>query len=61
MDQLKKNAFRHEDWGLFIDSSKRSIKAVLLHKTNAYAPIPIAHSTVIKEEDNNVKMRLDEV
>ena len=32
------------DWRLFIDSSKRSLKAVLLHNSNVYLFIPIAHS-----------------
>ena len=32
------------DWRLFIDSSKRSLKAVLLHNGNVYPSIPIAHS-----------------
>lgn len=31
-------------WRLFIDSSKRSLKAVLLHNGNEYASIPVAHS-----------------
>lgn len=61
MDQLKKDVYKDEDWRLFIDSSKRSIKGVLLHNTNFYVPIPIAHSTVIKEEYKNVKMLLDKV
>ena len=61
MNQLKENVYKDEDWRLFIDSSKRSIKGVLLHNTNFYAPIPIAHSTVIKEEYHNVKMLLDKV
>ena len=31
-------------WRLFIDSSKRSLKAVLLHIGNKKPSIPIAHS-----------------
>ena len=31
------------DWRLFIDSSKRSLKGVLLHNGNEYPSIPIAH------------------
>jgi len=30
------------------------LKAVLLHITNVLAPIPIAHSTILKEEYVNV-------
>jgi len=38
------------DWRLFIDSSKRSLKCVLLHNGNKYGSIPIAHSIKMKEE-----------
>ena len=34
-----------DDWRLFIDSSKKSLKCVLLHNGNKYASIPIGHST----------------
>ena len=32
------------EWRLFIDSSSRSLKAVLLHKGNIYLSLPLAHS-----------------
>lgn len=41
--------YKAEDWRLFIDSSKESLKAVLLHKTNSKPSIPIAYSTETKE------------
>ena len=47
--------YRSQDWRLFIDSSKRSLKCVLLHNGNKYASIPIGHSTQMKEEYSNVK------
>ena len=47
------------DWHLFIDSSSRSLKAVLLHNTNHCPSIPLAHSVVIKEIYQNVKALLD--
>ena len=37
------------DWRLFIDSSKVSLKAVLLHNNNSKPSIPVAHSTSKKE------------
>ena len=37
-------AYSASDWRLFIDSSKRSLKAVLLHNGNVYPSIPVAHS-----------------
>src|SRR5678816_2136424 len=35
--------------GLFIDSSKRSLKAVLLHISNVFSSVPVAYSTNTKE------------
>ena len=37
-------AYNPLDWRLFIDSSKASLKAVLLHDGNLFASIPLAHS-----------------
>jgi len=50
-----------DDWRLFIDSSMRSLKAVLLHNTNKYAPIPIAHSVTLKEDYRNIEIVLDKI
>ncbi|KAK8383349.1 hypothetical protein O3P69_019012 [Scylla paramamosain] len=33
---------------LFFDSSKRSLKCVLLHNGNQFASVPLAHSTTLK-------------
>ena len=44
-----------DDWRLFIDSSKRSLKCVLLHNGNEFGSIPIAHSTKAKETYESVK------
>ena len=48
-------------WRLFIDSSKQSLKCVLLHNTNEYASIPIGHSTTLKEkcDQHNWKISVD--
>lgn len=46
------------DWRLFIDSSSKSLKAVLLHNTNQWPSIPLAHSVHMKEEYQNVKILL---
>ncbi|KYM93378.1 hypothetical protein ALC62_16020 [Cyphomyrmex costatus] len=61
MNELKENCYKATDWRLFIDSSKRSIKAVLLHNTNVYAPIPIAHSTVMQEKYVNMEVLLEKI
>lgn len=47
--------YKPTDWRLFIDSSKRSLKAVLLHNGNFYASIPVGHSTYLKENYENLQ------
>lgn len=37
-------------WHLFIDSTKSSLKCVLMHNGNKLGSLPIAHSTKVKEE-----------
>jgi hypothetical protein len=53
--------YQPKDWRLFIDSSTRSLKCVLLHNGNRYASLPIAHSTKLKEEYENIKMVLQKL
>lgn len=38
-----------EEWRLFIDSSKASLKAVLLHNGNKKPSVPVAHAVGLKE------------
>ncbi|GFU91697.1 uncharacterized protein TNCV_3579491 [Trichonephila clavipes] len=52
--RLKK--YQHSDWHIFIDSSKRSLKCVLLNNGNKYGSIPIAHSVTLKEYANIAKV-----
>ena len=52
-------AYSASDWRFFIDSSKRSLKAVLLHNGNVYPSIPIAHSVQMKEDRESVKILLE--
>ena len=61
MDELKPGVFKDEEWRLFIDSFKRSLKGVLLHNTNKFASIPIAHSTVHKETHQNLEFILKKI
>lgn len=49
------------DWRLFIDSSKFSLKAVLLHKTNERPAVPVAYSTYSKESYDVMKTVLDQI
>src|SRR5271163_2951357 len=46
------------EWRLFVDSSSRSLKAVLLHNGNQYLSLPVAHSVHLKEDYTSVKMLL---
>lgn len=48
-----------EEWRLFIDSSSRSLKCVLLHNGNVHPSIPIGHSVHLKEDYANVKFLLE--
>lgn len=61
INELKFNSYNAKDLRLFVDSSKRSIKAVLLHNTNVYAPIPIAHSIVMQETYVNMDILLQKI
>ena len=49
------------EWRLFIDSSKRSLKCVLLQNGNRLACAPIGHSVIVKELYLNVKMVLQKL
>ena len=53
--------YRPMDWRLFIDSSSKCLKCVLLHNSNHHGSIPIAHSTELKEEYNNIKRTLEKI
>ncbi|GFT20544.1 uncharacterized protein TNCV_2183811 [Trichonephila clavipes] len=46
--------YQPSDWRLFIDSSKISLKCVLLNNGNKYGSIPIAHLVTLKEEYANI-------
>ena len=46
---------------MFTDSSKRSLKCVFLHNSNMYAPIPIGHSTTLKEIYDAIKTVLQHI
>jgi hypothetical protein len=46
------------EWRLFIDSSTRSLKAVLLHNGSKYASVPDGHSVHLKETYENLALVL---
>ncbi|GFR13814.1 uncharacterized protein TNCT_731641 [Trichonephila clavata] len=47
------------NWGFFIDSSKLSLKAVLLHNSSLLLFIPTGHFVHVKETHANVKLLLE--
>ncbi|XP_061421547.1 uncharacterized protein LOC133350810 [Lethenteron reissneri] len=52
-------ACNQNEWRLFIDSSSRSLKAVLLHNGNKSQSLPLTHSVRLKEDYNSIKTLLD--
>lgn len=61
INEYKSVQYVASDWRLFIDSSVRSLKAVLLHNGNIYAPIPVGHSVILKEQYNNLHFLLEKL
>ena len=50
-----------KEWRAFIDSSKRSLKAVLLHIGNKIPSIPIAHFVLLKESYDSIEILLNTI
>jgi len=49
------------DWRLLIDSSKLSLKALLLHNGNTLPSIPVGHSVHNKESYENMKILVEAI
>ena len=49
------------EWRLFIDSSKTSLKIVLLHNGNKFPSVPIAYATNMKETYENLKILIEKM
>lgn len=60
---IKKLGIDYEasEWRLFIDSSKRSLKAAILHNSNIFSSVPVAHSVIMKETYANMKILLEKI
>jgi hypothetical protein len=58
-------ALRHQhdpnEWHLFTDSSKVSVKAVLLHNRNKFSFVPVAYAANLKESYENIKLLLENI
>ena len=61
LEKMGLTEFFPHDWRLFIDSSKRSLKCVLLHNGNKLGSMPIAHSTKMKEDYNTISLVLEKI
>ena len=61
MNELKSNVYKKDEWRLFNDSSKRSLKAVPLHIGSKYASITRAHSNKFEENYESIKYVLEKV
>ena len=48
-------------WCLFIDSSKVSLKVVLLYNGNKFPSIPLAHAANMKESNESMKLLLGKI
>jgi len=55
------NKHDQQEWRLFIDSSKLSLKAVLLHNGNQHPSIPVGHAAHMKETYENIKQLLNKL
>lgn len=60
MDKLGVN-YDPDQWRLFIDSSKTSLKVVLLHNGNKHWSIPVGHSVHMKEDYDNLVIILGKI
>ena len=53
--------YKPDQWRLFIDSSKVSLKLVLLHNGNRFPSVPLAHAANVKESYENMKLHLGKI
>ena len=58
LEYLGVDSYDANDWRIFLDSSKRRLKCVLLHNDNEYAAVPIGQSVRAKETYASVKQIL---
>ena len=55
LEELVIQIYNSTEWRLFIDSSKQSLKRVLLHNGNLYGAVPIGHLVCLLEEHEDIK------
>ena len=53
--------YNPDQWGLFIDSSKVSLKEVLLHNGNRFPSVPLAHAANMKASYESMTLLLGKI
>lgn len=55
------NNYIIDEWRLFVDSSKRSLKLVLVNNGNKHALVSVDHSVHVKESFDNLELVLTKI
>lgn len=60
---MRKFGFEHnpDEWRIFFDASKTSLKGVLLHNGNIWPTIPVLHTAYLRESYLNLKLCLEKL
>ena len=53
--------YNPDQWHLFIDSSKVSLKVVLFHNRNRFPSVPLVHAVNLKEINESMKLLLGKI
>jgi hypothetical protein len=53
--------YKPDQWRLFVDSSKVSLKVVLLNNGNRFPSVPLAHAANMKESCESMKLLLGKI
>ena len=61
LSKNKSSRVQTEEWRLFINNSKRSLKCVLLNNGSKFTCVPTGHFVIVKKHYMNVKMVLQKV
>jgi len=59
--EVSGHEYNPDQWRLFIDSSKVSLKVVLLYNGNRFPSVPLAHAANMKENYESMKLLLGKI
>jgi hypothetical protein len=59
LSELGVGTYNPAEWRLFLDSSKRSLKCVLLHNGNDFGAVPVGHSVHLRETHDDIRVVMD--